>query len=54
MDRLVEPGVQALLANVVSPDTLWVRTADDLNRALYHAWTRRDASKTVVGWAGLE
>ena len=54
LDRLVEPRVQALLANVLSPDTIWVRTADDLNRALYHAWTKRDAGKTVVGWAGLE
>jgi ribitol-5-phosphate 2-dehydrogenase len=54
MERLVDTGVQALLATVLSPAAFWVRTADDLNRALYHAWTKRDAGKTIIGWAGRE
>jgi ribitol-5-phosphate 2-dehydrogenase (NADP+) len=54
MARLVDPGVQALLGTVLSPTEFWVRTAHDLNHALYHAWTKRDAGKTVIGWAGPE
>jgi len=53
-ERLREPGLQALLAQVRSPEHFYVRTAEDLNHALYHAWTKRDGGKTVIAWGGPE
>ena len=54
LERLRDPAVQALLDTVLSTDEFYVRSADDLNRALYYAWTKRDARKTLIGWAGPE
>jgi len=54
LDRLEDPRAQDLLARVLSPSRFVVRSADDLNQALYHAWTKRDAGKTLIGWAGPE
>lgn len=54
LERLRDPGVQALLEHVISPEDFCVRSADDLNRALYQAWTARDARKTLIAWGGPE
>jgi ribitol-5-phosphate 2-dehydrogenase (NADP+) len=54
IDQLANPLLQDLLETVPSPDDFYVRSADDLNRALYHAWTKRDAGKTLIAWAGPE
>jgi ribitol-5-phosphate 2-dehydrogenase len=54
VSRLQEASVQRLLESVLGREQFLVRSADDLNRALYHAWTRRDAGKTLIGWAGPE
>jgi ribitol-5-phosphate 2-dehydrogenase len=54
LDRMRDPAVQQLVALLPGRDELYVRSADDLNRALYHAWTRRDAGKTLITWGGPE
>jgi ribitol-5-phosphate 2-dehydrogenase len=54
VQRLQDPTVQRLLEGVLGREQFQVRSADDLNRALYHAWTRRDAGKTLISWAGPE
>jgi ribitol-5-phosphate 2-dehydrogenase len=54
LERLRDPEVQALLEHVVSPVGFCVRSAEDLNQALYHAWTKRDAGKTLIAWGGPE
>lgn len=54
VERLRVRTLQQQLATVLSDDVLVVRSADDLNRALYQAWTKRDARKTLIGWAGPE
>jgi len=54
LERLKEPHVQKLLEAVLSPEQFLVRSADDLNRALYHAWTKREAGKALIAWAGPE
>ena len=54
MERLRDPETQKALEVVLSPDEFHVRTADDLNRALYHSWTKPDAGKTLIFWAGPE
>lgn len=54
LERMRDPGVQRLLETVLGEEEFQVRSADDLNRALYHAWTKRDARKTLVTWAGPE
>ena len=54
LERLKEPLVQKLLEAVLSPEKFLVRSADDLNRALYHAWTKREAGKALIAWAGPE
>jgi len=54
LERLADPALQTLLETVVSPEAFQVRDAGDLNRALYHAWTKPDAGKTLVAWAGPE
>jgi ribitol-5-phosphate 2-dehydrogenase len=46
--------MQQLLARVVADEVHDVRSADDLNRALYQAWTNREARKTLMRWAGPE
>jgi ribitol-5-phosphate 2-dehydrogenase len=52
--RLREPALQRQLERVRSPEQFYVRSADDLNQALYHAWTKRDGGKTVIAWGGPE
>jgi ribitol-5-phosphate 2-dehydrogenase (NADP+) len=52
--RLADPQFRGLLGAVFSPEEFLVRSAEDLNRALYHAWTKREAGKTLVFWAGPE
>ena len=52
--RLADPEFRSLLDTVLSPEEFQVRSAEDLNRALYHAWTKREATKTLVFWAGPE
>jgi ribitol-5-phosphate 2-dehydrogenase len=54
MSRLIDPEFQQLLETVISPEEFQVRSADDLNRAFYHVWTKRDAGKTLLYWAGPE
>jgi ribitol-5-phosphate 2-dehydrogenase len=54
MGRLTDPDLQALLEAVFSPDEFQVRSANDLNGALYHAWTKKDAGKTLIFWPGPE
>jgi len=54
LEHLKEPKVQKLLEAVLSPEQFLVRSADDLNRALYHAWTKREAGKALIAWAGPE
>jgi ribitol-5-phosphate 2-dehydrogenase len=54
LERMRDAAVQKLLHALVAQEALMVRSADDLNRALYHAWTRRDAGKTLIAWAGPE
>jgi hypothetical protein len=54
IERLREPTMQRRLEVVMSADEPYVRSADDLNRALYQAWTKRDARKTLIRWAGPE
>ncbi len=54
IEKLRVRRLQQQLATVISDDVLVVRSADDLNRALYQAWTKRDARKTLIGWAGPE
>src|SRR5437867_2942855 len=54
LERLKEPLMQKLLESVLSPEKFLVRSADDLNRALYHAWTKREAGKALIAWAGPE
>jgi ribitol-5-phosphate 2-dehydrogenase len=53
-NRLTDPGFRDLLETVLSPEEFRVRSAADLNRALYHAWTKREAAKTLVVWADAE
>ena len=52
VEKFREPAVQKALEAVRSPEEFMVRSADDLNRALYQAWTKRDARKTLIGWTG--
>jgi len=54
LERLRDATVQAHLGTVLGTEDFLVRSADDLNRALYQAWTKRDARKTLIGWAGPE
>ena len=54
LDGMRDPEVQRQLGAVLSPAEFTVRTADDLNRALYQAWTKRLAGKAVIAWAGPE
>jgi ribitol-5-phosphate 2-dehydrogenase len=54
LDRMREPRVQRLLADVAATEPLMVRSADDLNRAFYQAWTNGDGRKTLLVWPGLE
>jgi len=52
LTRLSDPAFRNLLRPVLSPDEFQVRSAEDLNRAFYHAWTKREAGKTLAFWAG--
>jgi ribitol-5-phosphate 2-dehydrogenase len=54
LERFKDPEVRRLIEVVMSPTPLTVRSADDLNHALYHAWTKREANKTLISWPGLE
>jgi ribitol-5-phosphate 2-dehydrogenase len=54
LERMRERRVQKLLEALITSDPFTVRSADDLNRALYQAWTRRDAAKTLIAWGGPE
>jgi ribitol-5-phosphate 2-dehydrogenase len=54
IERLVDREVQRLLSTIVSPESFAVRTADDLNNALYGAWTKREPHKSLIAWPGLE
>jgi ribitol-5-phosphate 2-dehydrogenase len=54
LERFRDPAVRKLAEALIGRDELTVRSADDLNRALYHAWTRRDAGKTLIAWGGPE
>jgi len=54
LERMRDPEVQRQLAVVLSPAEFAVRTAEDLNRTLYQAWTKRLAGKTIMAWAGPE
>jgi len=54
LERFRDPEVRKLADALLGPDEFCVRSADDLNRALYHAWTRRDAAKTLIAWGGPE
>ncbi len=54
LERMKERRVQKLLEALIASEPFTVRSADDLNRALYQAWTRRDAAKTLIAWGGPE
>ena len=54
LDRMRERRMQKLLETLITTDPLTARSADDLNRAIYQAWTRRDAAKTLIAWGGPE
>jgi ribitol-5-phosphate 2-dehydrogenase len=54
LERFKDREVQRLIEIVMSPTPLAVRSAEDLNHALYHAWTKREANKTLISWPGLE
>jgi hypothetical protein len=54
MERLVGCEVQRLLGAIVSSTSFAVRSADDLNNALYGAWTKKEPHKSLISWPGLE
>lgn len=54
MERLVHRSVQQQLATIVNPESFAVRSADDLNNALYHAWTKQEPTKSLITWPGPE
>jgi ribitol-5-phosphate 2-dehydrogenase len=54
LERLRNPTAQTLLEKVLSSETFTVRSAEDLNTALYRAWTKREAGKALIAWAGPE
>jgi len=54
LEGFKNPEVQRMVEIVMSPTPLPARSADDLNHALYHAWTKREANKTLISWPGLE
>jgi ribitol-5-phosphate 2-dehydrogenase len=54
ISHMVRREVQRQLETIVSPECMAVRSADDLNQALYAAWTKREPHKTLISWPGLE
>ncbi len=54
VQHLTAPSVQQLLEPLLNSEQFHVRSADDLNRALYQAWTKREAGKTLISWGGPE
>ena len=54
LERMREPRLQRLLGSLIADEPMPVRSADDLNRALYQAWTNADGRKTLIVWPGLE
>jgi ribitol-5-phosphate 2-dehydrogenase (NADP+) len=54
MTSLMDPEFQNLLETVLSRDEFQVSSADDLSDGFYHAWTKREASKTLLRWATPE
>jgi ribitol-5-phosphate 2-dehydrogenase len=54
LERMTDVTVRHLVEVVTSPTALPVRSADDLNHAFYHAWTKRQATKTLMSWPGPE
>lgn len=54
LERMREPRLQRLLGSLIADEPMPVRSADDLNRALYQAWTSADGRKTLIVWPGLE
>jgi ribitol-5-phosphate 2-dehydrogenase (NADP+) len=54
MTSLMDPEFQNLLETVLSRDEFQVNSADDLSDGFYHAWTKREASKTLLRWATPE
>jgi ribitol-5-phosphate 2-dehydrogenase len=54
LDQMRKPEVQRQLELVLAPAQHAVRSAEDLNRALYEAWTKRQPGKTSMAWAGPE
>jgi threonine dehydrogenase-like Zn-dependent dehydrogenase len=54
LDRMRDPRLQRLLGGIVDEEPVPVRSADDLNRVLYRAWTNSDGRKTLILWPGLE
>jgi len=49
--RLEDRRFRRILEGVFSGDRFDVRSAEDLDRALFHAWTKKQAGKTIVSWA---
>jgi ribitol-5-phosphate 2-dehydrogenase len=45
-----QPPVAALLERVLAPKEFAIRAAADLDDALYHAWTKSDAGRTITVW----
>lgn len=54
VERMRAAETRRLLGTMLGDEPLHVRSADDLNRALYQAWTKRDARKTLMTWGGPE
>jgi len=47
---MTEPDVAPLLERALAPKEFTVRSARDLDDALYHAWTKTDGGRTVTIW----
>jgi ribitol-5-phosphate 2-dehydrogenase len=54
VQALANPDMQRMCEPLLNSEQFSVRSADDLNRALYQAWTKREAGKTLISWAGPE
>jgi ribitol-5-phosphate 2-dehydrogenase len=54
LERMADREVQRQLSVIAGPAGFTVRSADDLNNALYNVWTQKEPRKTLISWPGLE
>lgn len=50
LDLMSDPRVATLLERALAPKEFMIAAARDLDDALYHAWTKTDAGRTVTVW----